>query len=208
MASRTVLASFVAGALCLSPALAAAQETTETYLPALSIYGGESPSQATPNEARDVARLRSGIGFFSLGLASSDQGNGGGGVGLSAHLGVQLNRLIGIYGALRGHTLLFTGDAELDAIVDFTLLDRVQLGLGIGGYAAYSVFSYGPAALGFVFPFHFGVTPALWRDPGGRRHGFQIALDLAPGVAADRYYYGGGVHFGGSAQLGIGWEWY
>ncbi len=205
MASSTVLASLVVGAVCLWPALVAAQEPPETYLPALSIYGGEPPATAA-NQAPEAARVRGGIGFLSLGFASGDQGGGGGGVGLSAHLGVQLNKLIGVYGALRGHTILVGGDAELDAIVDFTLRDRVQIGFGIGGYAAYWLFSSIAAPLGFVFPFHFAATPALWREADGRRHGFQISLDLAPGFAPDRWY--GGVRFAGSAQLGVGWEWY
>lgn len=206
MTSRTVLASVVVGALCLAPALAAAQAANETYLPPLSIYGGGSAPAAAANEAPDVPRVRGGVNFFSLGFAASDQA-GGGGFGLGANLGVQVNRTIGVYASLRGHTLLIVGEAELDAIVDFTLRDRVQIGVGIGGYAAYSVYMYGPAALGFVFPFHFAVTPALWRNPDGRRHGIQITLDLAPGFAPDRYSYGG-VHTAGSGQIGVGWQWY
>src|SRR5437868_5977902 len=104
MLCRRVLPSLFALAVVSTPLIASAQDASETYLPGLTIYGNEpaTPATATP----DTVRARGGVGFFDLGFAGSDQyGAAGGGVGLSFHVGVQVNNLIGIYAAVRGHSL-------------------------------------------------------------------------------------------------------
>jgi hypothetical protein len=180
-----------------------------TRLAPIEIFGDEPGPDDPSRTPRDPGlRVRGGIQFASGGIASNFQYNGtGGGGGIGFHLGLQANNLVGVYLSARFDTLLYFGYGEGDAIVDFTLRDRVQIGIGLGAFGVYNVFSGGGG--GVVFPFHFGVTPALWRFRDGSRTGLHIAIDLAPGIGfGGPYYYSSSAPPAFSANLAIGWEWF
>jgi hypothetical protein len=181
---------------------AAAQETT---LPVTEIYGSESTASPAPQEATGAfPRARGGFTFLTGGFGFASYGVGGG-IGIAALFGVQATRLVGAYIRLRAHSLLLTNEGDMSALVDFTLLDRLQIGLGIGimGVATVGIFGGGSSGSAITFPFYFGVTAALWRRPDGMRHGFQVLLDVDPGVSL-----GYNIGIAGFASLGLGWAWY
>jgi hypothetical protein len=172
----------------------------------IEIYGSEQ-APPDPRAPRDPGlRVRGGIVYLSGGIASNFAYNGtGGGAGLGFHLGAQVNNLIGVYLSARFDSVLVLNYGEGDVIVDFSLRDRVQLGIGLGGFGVLNLFSGGGA--GLVVPFHFAATPALWHLRDGSRTGFSIGVDLAPGIGFGNYYYSSTpVAF--SANLSVGWEWY
>ncbi len=202
------------GCVALALASLAAREShaQETLLPVFEIYGDRQASR--PRRPREPGvHLRAGLGFLSAGFAFNTNNHLVPGAGFSGHLGIQFNRLIGLYLAARYHTVIVLHEGEIDAILDFTLRDRVQVGGGIGFFATATSYN---GATGVTFPFHVAMTPVLFVAEDGRRSGLHLTIDLAPGVTPSApaytcgYYYSAscGPFFAFTAAVGLGWEWY
>lgn len=153
-------------------------------------------------------RIRGGIGIGGGVASTVDYGAVfSAGPGLLAHFGVQASPLVGAYVSLRGYSLVFFSHLEADAMVDFTLFDRLQVGAGFGAFMIDNprIFESGTrAARGFVVPVHIAIDTSSRPLATGGRRAFQIALDAGPAVAIDS---NGSTHPAFTAALDFIWYW-
>jgi hypothetical protein len=133
----------------------------------------------------DWARFRGGVSLIGGGLFVD--GLGVGLAGIDGRIGVQLNRLIGIYaqpyltlgaGKSYGGLQTFVGTGGADAVIDFTLADTLFLGVGGGAGILQNV-----AAEDILF--RIGAYPLYRRGRGGRRRGLMIGIDVRPYFFSD-----------------------
>jgi hypothetical protein len=134
----------------------------------------------------DGPRLRAGISGGAGGLFLN--GAGVGLVGLDGRIGVQLNNLIGIYAQPYvvggGGPFVDNGTGRIvsfgaDAVIDFTLGNR--LFLGIGGGAGGTAIATNSTAAEEQLLFRVGFYPIVFRrfrHPG--RSGLMLGLDVRP----------------------------
>lgn len=131
----------------------------------------------------DGARFRGGIRGQGGVFIFPDAGEALPAVGVEGHIGAQINDLIGVYWA-PGLDIIFgsvSGMSLSSAIlVDFTLDDQIQLGVGpdTAALVAFSSSSAGAAAL-YGGRLHFAFFPVVGdgEDPV-RRKGLALGLDV------------------------------
>ena len=130
-----------------------------------------------PPPVKDGVRFRGGIALMGGGEFVS--GFTAGLVGIDGRLGVQINKLVGVYiqphvafgagtiGSISGAT----GTAAATAIVDFTFINRIFVGAG-GGFGVVNN-PYGPVA-----QIRFGGYPVIRvAENRPRRKGLMVGLD-------------------------------
>lgn len=146
-----------------------------------------APDEVAKPEPQPVApstgsRLRLGVGFRSAGGTA----NGFDMLGFSAHLGVQANDHVAVYGLLQGGASLGSASFGIAAMAEVAPLDWFAFGLGLGtttvtmqGQPA-SLTPLGATAFGLParLTFMFGRSV----DPGQYRNRFYVAVDSFMGV--------------------------
>lgn len=134
-----------------TPAATSAAEQPATPPPVASAATSPAPpteqaTPAAPPPRRDGVRFRGGISAsggteFITGLSTGTLIGALGGI--DGRLGVQINKLVGIY--IQPHIAFgswlglggpfngLTGNVAATAMVDFTIIDRIFIGTGVGG---------------------------------------------------------------------------
>jgi hypothetical protein len=199
-------------ALLSAPLTAAAQTIivapwaapTVVLLPPPPAPETASPSDLAVTSPIDASRLRFGIaGNLTVGL-SNDHGHGvNAGVfapGLTLDLGVQMNRHVALFARASASSLIVMNHASVFGIAEYSPLEWLSLGTGLGwtgissgfsqsvdtccgGIAAFRS-SWGAIAVPAVVGFNLGSRNPL----NGRMQGFRVdlsgALGLEPGSGA------------------------
>jgi hypothetical protein len=198
-------------ALLSAPLTAAAQTIivapwaapTVVLLPPPSAPETASPSDLAMTSPADASRLRFGLaGNLTVGLAN-DHGRGvNTGVlapGLTLDLGVQMNRRVALFARASASSLIVTNHASVFGVVEYSPLEWLSLGTGLGWTGISSGFSqsvdsccgavasrrsWGAIAVPAVVGFNLGARNPL----NGRMQGFRVdlsgALGLEPGSGA------------------------
>lgn len=196
-------------ALLTAPLTAAAQTVIVApwAAPTVVVLPPPAPETASPSDLAvtspaDAARLRFGIaGNLTVGLAN-DHGHGvNAGVfapGLTLDLGVQMNRRVALFARASASSLLVMNHASVFAVAEYSPLDWLSLGTGLGWTGISSAFgndavtccgpswrsSWGAIAVPAVVGFNLGSRNPL----NGRMQGFRVdlsgALGLEPGSGA------------------------
>jgi hypothetical protein len=203
--------AIVSLALLSAPLTAAAQTVivapwaapTVVLLPPPSAPETASPSDLAMTSPADASRLRFGLaGNLTVGLAN-DHGRGvNTGVfapGLTLDLGVQMNRRVALFARASASSLIVTNHASVFGVVEYSPLEWLSLGTGLGWTGISSGFSqsvdsccgavasrrsWGAIAVPAVVGFNLGARNPL----NGRMQGFRVdlsgALGLEPGSGA------------------------
>lgn len=203
--------AIVSLALLSAPLTAAAQTVivapwaapTVVLLPPPPAPETASPSDLAVTSPADASRLRFGIaGNLTVGL-SNDHGHGvNAGVfapGLTLDLGVQMNRRVALFARASASSLIVMNHASVFGIAEYSPLEWLSLGTGLGWTGISSGFSqsvdsccgavafrssWGAIAVPAVVGFNLGARNPL----NGRMQGFRVdlsgALGLEPGSGA------------------------
>ena len=204
--NKNSLAS-LAFALLATPSLAAAQNLSDApWAPPPPVYVA-APQPQSPslfvNEGvvapKESPRFRFGIApNLTVGLVdAAEQGVSTGmfGVGLTLDLGVQVSRNLAVYARGSASTLILLNQASLYGVVEYSPVDGISLGTGLGwdGMATLFVYSdveaccgsgrsvrsnWGALSIPAIVGFNFGQRDAS----NGRLRAFRLGLEGAVGV--------------------------
>lgn len=197
-------------ALLAAPLSAAAQTVVVApwAAPTVVLLPPPAPEAASPSDLAvttpaDASRVRFGIaGNLTVGLAN-DRGHGvNAGVfapGLTLDLGVQMNRRVALFARASASSLIVMNHASVFALAEYSPLEWLSLGTGLGWTGMSSAFgndaatccgglsfrsSWGAIAVPAVVGFNLGARNPL----NGRMQGFRVdlsgALGLEPGSGA------------------------
>lgn len=207
-------------ALLSAPLTAAAQTVIVApwSAPTVVVLPPPPPEAVTPSDVAatspaDASRLRFGIaGNLTVGL-SNDHGRGvNAGVfapGLTLDLGVQMNRRVAVFARASASSLIVMNHASVFGLVEYSPLDWLSLGTGVGWTGISSGFSnsasccggeawrssWGAIAMPAVVGFNLGS-----RNPfNGRMQGFRVDLSGALGIEP------GSGALGWTASLALGY---
>ena len=177
--------------------------TSPVLLPPPPAPETASASDLAVTSPADASRLRFGIaGNLTVGLAN-DHGHGvNAGVfapGLTLDLGVQMNRRVALFARASASSLIVMNHASVFGIAEYSPLEWLSLGTGLGWTGISSGFSqsvdsccgavasrrsWGAIAVPAVVGFNLGARNPL----NGRMQGFRVdlsgALGLEPGSGA------------------------
>lgn len=203
--NKNSLAS-LAFALLVTPSLASAQTIADApwappppaydaapHAQPPSLFGGEGV--VAPRES---SRFRFGLATnLTVGLVDARaQGVSTGmfGVGLTLDLGVQVSRRLAFYARASGSTLLVLNQASLYGVVEYSPVDNLSLGTGLGwdGMAAFFMSdaeaccgsgrslrsNWSALSIPAIVGFNFGQRDAS----NGRLRAFRLGLEGAVGV--------------------------